>query len=63
MLNSMQIAERCKREVRNAKTAAQLESALRYGLLAKKQGHLTVQDCYDIRYFGFWRKVRLDKGL
>ena len=63
MVNSIQIAERCKREVRNSKTADQLESALKYGLLAKKQGYLTEQDCYDIRYHGFWRKVRLERGL
>lgn len=63
MLNSSQIAEKCKRAIRGSKNQEQLASALRYGLLAKKQGHLTGQDCYDIRYFGFWRKVLLLKGL
>lgn len=63
MLNSSQIAERCKREIKRSQNMNQLESALQYGLLAKKQNHLTEQDCYDIRYYGFWRKVLLLKGI
>lgn len=60
-LTSPQIAERCKREVRGSKTFEQLAVALEYGLLAKKQGHLTNQDIYDLRYHGFWRKISIQR--
>jgi hypothetical protein len=63
MHNSKQIAERCKREIKHSKNRDQLATALRYGILAKKQGHLTDQDCYDIRYLGFWQNVYIEKGL
>jgi len=63
MHNSKQIAERCKREIKHSENLNQLSTALRYGLLAKKQGHLTDQDCYDIIYLGFWQKVMIEKGL
>lgn len=63
MPNSKEIAERCKREVNQAENVEQLETALRYGLQAKKEGHLTPDDCADIRYLGFWRQVRFMKGL
>ena len=63
MLNSNQIAERCKREIKHSKNKGQLATALQYGIQAKKQGHLTPQDCYDIRYLGFWQDVKIEKGL
>ena len=63
MLNSKEITEKCKREVNQAQNVEQLETALKYGIQAKKQGHLTPEDCADIRYLGFWRNVRFMKGL
>jgi hypothetical protein len=63
MLNSREIAERCKREVNLAENTHQLETALKYGIQAKKQGHLTEEDCIDIRYMGFWKNFMFIKEL
>ncbi len=60
MQNTKSLVQKCKDTIESSRTIEQLETAMKFTNLAKKQ--LSPDDRDDLRYAGFWQMIRLIKA-